>query len=148
MYRGRTLRKSHIDISGNVSSFQTAQLATTNTFLQFLDANADNAYKRPWHRLERGLRLNRLRKFADEEAQRFSGDQTQLFQVLSKALDRKLLNSKSVVNYDAEQEKILEIKGLTMHKQASGTVIFSLSERKTGATVKRKPEGQQTNQTT
>ena len=148
MYRGRTLRKSHIDISGNVSSFQTAQLATTNTFLQFLDANADNAYKRPWHRLERGLRLNRLRKFAEEEAQRFSGDQTQLFQVLSKALDRKLLNSKSVVNYDAEQEKILEIKGLTMHKQASGTVIFSLSERKTGATVKRKPEGQQTNQTT
>jgi len=131
-----------------VSSFQTAQLATTNTFLQFLDANADNAYKRPWHRLERGLRLNRLRKFAEEEAQRFSGDQTQLFQVLSKALDRKLLNSKSVVNYDAEQEKILEIKGLTMHKQASGTVIFSLSERKTGATVKRKPEGQQTNQTT
>lgn len=148
MYRGRTLRKSHIDISGNVSSFQTAQLATTNTFLQFLDANADNAFKRPWHRLERGLRLNRLRKFAEEEATRFSGDQTQLFQVLSKALDRKLLNSKSVVNYDAEQEKILEIKGLTMHKQASGTVIFQLSERKTGATVKRKPEGQQTNLTT
>ena len=40
--------------------------------LQFLEQEAGGAYKRPWHRLERGLRLNRLRKFSEDEAARLN----------------------------------------------------------------------------
>ena len=44
-----------------------------NTELEsFLNLNASEAYKRPWHRLERGLRLNRLRKFVQTEKERLA----------------------------------------------------------------------------
>ena len=44
-----------------------------NTELEtFLNLNAADAYKRQWHRLERGLRLNRIRKFVESEKARLS----------------------------------------------------------------------------
>ena len=123
---------------------QNQQQPTENSsmFLQFLESNANTAFKRPWHRLERGLRLNRLRKFADDETARFNlneVEQARLFQVLLKALDKKLLNSKLIVNYDMDKQQILEIKGLIMHRLADGSVNFQLSDRKAGSTVKRRP---------
>ena len=123
---------------------QNQQQPTENSsmFLQFLESNANTAFKRPWHRLERGLRLNRLRKFADDETVRFNlneVEQARLFQVLLKALDKKLLNSKLIVNYDMDKQQILEIKGLIMHRLADGSVNFQLSDRKAGSTVKRRP---------
>ena len=35
-------------------------------FRNLLDESARDAFRRPWHRLERGLRLNRLRMFVEE----------------------------------------------------------------------------------
>jgi len=68
--RSRTQKKTTADLSGN--NFAANLHATTNTFVNFLNQEADDAYKRPWHRLERGLRLNRIRKFIDDEAVRLS----------------------------------------------------------------------------
>jgi hypothetical protein len=151
--RGKTVKRSPLFEEPDETTVSTVKQSITesnNTFLQFLDANANVAYKRPWHRLERGLRLNRLRKFAEDETARFNlntVEQDRLFSVLSKSLDKKLLNSKLIVNYDMEQEKILEIKGLVMHKLSDGSVNFQLTDRKVGATLKRKPvQTTQTNQ--
>lgn len=121
----------------------TGTLQTQSTdFLQFLSNSSENAYTRPWHRLERGLRLNRLRLFVQEESERCSlteQDQTSLFQMLTKALDKKLLNSKTTVLYDTDQQKILELKGLVSHKRADGRIVYQFVDRKT-ATSKRKAE--------
>jgi hypothetical protein len=109
-------------------------------FMNFLSTNADNAFTRPWHRLERGLRINRIRKYvADETAKlNFSEvEQQRMFDTLSKALDKKQLNSKSVVIYDQEKQEILEIKGFSYHSISDGTMLFVYSERKTG-TLRRK----------
>ena len=109
-------------------------------FMSFLSTNADNAFTRPWHRLERGLRINRVRKYvADETAKlNFSEvEQQRMFDTLSKALDKKQLNSKSVVVYDQEKQEILEIKGFSYHRSSDGTMQFVYSERKTG-TLRRK----------
>ena len=38
----------------------------------FLNINASEAYKRPWHRLERGLRLNRIRNFVESKSFAFN----------------------------------------------------------------------------
>jgi hypothetical protein len=77
-----------------------------NTELEkFLNVNASEAYQRPWHRLERGLRLNRIRKFVDSEKQRMGltdEDADALKQRLEKALDKKMLNSKTCVVYELE----------------------------------------------
>ena len=65
-----------------------------------------------------------------------------MFQVLLKALDKKQLNSKSIVTYDTEQQKILEIKGFVFHKQADGKMAFQFAERKVG-TMRKKVQVQE-----
>jgi len=133
---GKT-RKRVVDISGGFPGLVSDR---ADQFIKFLATNSEDAFTRPWHRLERGMRLNRIRKFVDEESERFNlteTDKSDLFNMLTKALDKKQLNSKSVVNYDVEQQKILEIKNFTFHKAADGTLQFLFQERK-AATMKRR----------
>jgi len=129
--------RDDIDVSGEFSGIVNDR---ADKFMAFLATNADNAYTRPWHRLEKGLRINRLRKYAQEETERFNfneSEQQAMFETLSKALEKKQLNSKSIVNYDTTQQKILEIKGFSFHRVADGSLQFQFSERKTG-TLRRK----------
>jgi hypothetical protein len=138
---GKTRRRV-VDISGGFPAMVTDR---ADQFMKFLTTNSEDAFTRPWHRLERGIRLNRLRRFVDDEAERFQfseSEKTELFSMLSKALEKKQLNSKSIVNYDMEQQKILEIKGLVFHRTADGRIVFQISERKVG-TLKRKQDVKQ-----
>lgn len=142
---GKTRRRPVMDISGGYPGMISDR---SDQFIKFLETNSEDAYTRPWHRLERGLRLNRLRRFADDEATRFQLQEEEkqaLYTLLTKALDKKQINSKSVVNYDELQQKILEIKGLVFHKQADGRVVYQFTERKTG-TLRKKPEPKQSTQ--
>lgn len=135
MIRGKTQKKIYNDISGAYIPQQNDSL------LSFLDNNASDAYKRPWHRIESGLRLNRLRLFANSEAERFQcneNEKTALFQLLRKAHERKQLNTKNIVTYDPEQEKVLEIKGLVFHRTAEGVMTFQIIEKKAGMTRKKR----------
>jgi hypothetical protein len=109
----------------------------------FLNVNASEAYKRPWHRLERGLRLNRIRNFVDAEKLRLAltdEDTEYLKAKIEKALEKKLLNSKTCVVYDQEKEEILEIKGLVYHKTAEGRILSSIVDKKLGTTFRKKKE--------
>ena len=136
--RNKTARKAQQDMSANVVDF------TVNDSLQkLIDAEAGTAFKRPWHRLERGLRLNRLRAFTDDLAEKRGlkdGEKVALLALLSKALDdkKKLLNSKTAVEYDEESETIKEIKPLVMHVSATGEVLFQLLEKRNAVTFRRK----------
>jgi hypothetical protein len=107
----------------------------------FLNVNASEAYKRPWHRLERGLRLNRIRKFVESEKARLNlteEDAEYLKQRLEKALDKKLLNSKTCVVYDPVTEDIQEIKGLVYHKTAEGRMLSNIIDKKNSVTFRKK----------
>ena len=144
--RNRTLKKTH-DISGDIIGIVPRKTVTfeSENLLQFLDQDAGGAYKRQWHRLERGLRLNRLRKFSEEEGRRLNlstTEQTNLYTLLSKSLDRKLLNSKTSVIYDQEKEVITEIKGLVMHRSSDGTVLFQLLDKQKAVTFRKKKPSQ------
>jgi hypothetical protein len=135
---GRT-RKRIVDISGGFPGMINDR---SDQFLKFLETNSEDAFTRPWHRLERGMRLNRLRLFVDDEAQRFQlseEEKNDLYSMLVKALDKKQLNSKSIVTYDHEKQRILEIKGLHFHKTAEGKVTFQILEKRTG-TLRKKVE--------
>lgn len=108
---------------------------------KILDAGTADAYKRQWHRLERGLRLNRLRAFVEDEVARISlsdVEAAQLLGLLQKALDKKMLNSKTTVVYDQEEEKIKEIKGLVSHRGADGLLRFQFVEKRAIQTLRRK----------
>jgi hypothetical protein len=110
---------------------------------QFLNLNASEAYKRPWHRLERGLRLNRIRNFVESEKKRMSlsdEDTEYLKTKIDKALEKKLLNSKTCVVYDQEKEEIQEIKGLIYHKTAEGRILSNIVDKKVGMTFRTKKQ--------
>jgi len=135
--RGKTYRKSHtvLDVSGAVA------LGFYEKTFQFLHQDAENALHRPWHKIERGLRIGRLREFVEREKARLNlnaEDEDLLFKLLIKGLDRKILNSKASVTYDSDKEQITEIKGLVAHTTATGSVKFSLIEKKAVVTQKRR----------
>jgi hypothetical protein len=147
--RNKTLKRTH-DLSGDIIGIAPTTRKhigfESDSLLQFLDQDAGGAYKRPWHRLERGLRLNRLRKFSDEESERLhlsDNEKTNLYTLLSKSLEKKLLNSKTAVIYDQEKEAITEIKGLVMHRSSDGTVLFQLIDKQKAITFRKKKPAQE-----
>lgn len=130
MNRNKTVRRhgSH-DLSGT-TIFKDYSL---NEGLQeLLKKESEIAFKKPWHRLERGLRLNRLRLFCDT-MKNTKGLQdiefNALLLLLTKALDKKVLNSKNAVSYDIDTEKITEIKNLVMHQNAEGEYSFQILDK-------------------
>lgn len=134
MYRSKTQRRSVTDLSG-IDFSQNAGLE------QMLLSETTAAYKKPWHRLERGLRLNRIRIFVDDIAVLRSmkeSERAALTALLLKALDKKILNSKTAVIYDTELQKITEIKPLVMHQSATGEFLFQILEKRNAVTFRRR----------
>jgi hypothetical protein len=135
--RNRTVRRSVHDISANSFDF-----GVNEPLQKMIEMEAGGAYKKPWHRLERGLRLNRIRAFVNDLAEKrgFKDSEKQaLSTLLTKSLDKKLLNSKTSVEYDPEEECIKEIKPLVMHQTASGDILFQLLEKRNAVTFRTRP---------
>lgn len=134
----KTQRRSYdtLDVSGAVA------LGFYERTFKNLANDAENSLKRPWHKLERGLRIGRLREFVSRETDRLkldAEDTDGLFKLLTKALDKKILNSKAAVSYEIETERITEIKGLVSHTGANNKTKYQLLEKKVGSTQKRRP---------
>jgi hypothetical protein len=135
--RTKTQKKSFsdLDVTGALA------LGFSEKTFQMLNLDAGNALKRPWHKLERGLRIGRLRDFSAREAEKLKlseEDQELLFKLLCRGLDRKMLSSKAAVTYDHMTEQVLEIKGLVTHTTASGQTRYQLLEKKSGTTQKKR----------
>ena len=93
--------------------------AAPDPFRNLLDESARDAFRRPWHRLERGLRLNRLRMYVEEMSAQCSfttEEKGKFFVFLQNALDRKLLNTHKIVEYLPELQKIKSIRGLEVRR--------------------------------
>lgn len=109
-----------------------------SSFKSLLEDSAREAYSRPWHRIERGLRLNRLRIFVEEIAPQFQMtdlEKENFFIFLQKALDKKLLNTLKVVNYDQEKQRIVTIRGLEIKRNPEGVLKWGFNNKKS------KPDG-------
>ena len=135
--RNRTVRRTAHDLSAN-----SVDYSANESLQKMIAAEADSAYKKPWHRLERGLRMNRIRMFVEDLAMKrgFKESEKQsLLGLLMKSLDKKMLNSKTSVEYDAEEEMIKEIKPLVMHQNANGEVLFQILERRNAVTFRKRP---------
>lgn len=131
--RNKTVKKSLED------------LPQDETFKNLLDESAREAYSRPWHRLERGLRLNRLRLYVEEVGPQCSftkEEKDAFFGFLQRSLDKKLLNTHKIVNYEPERQKIMCIRGLEVRRLPDGTAKWGFTVKKTKsdtAATRRKP---------
>jgi len=74
---------------------------------------------KPWLRLERGLRLQKLRTFAESYPGLSIEEKENLNKALVKANDSKLLNTKQQLVY--EEGKILNIRGLKIIRDGDPT---------------------------
>lgn len=140
--RNRTVRKSTHDMSANSIDF-----SVNDSLQQMIAHEAGSVYKRPWHRLERGLRMNRIRAFVEDLSNKRGfkdSEKDSLLALLMKSLDKKLLNSKTSVEYDPESEVIKEIKPLVMHQAANGDVLFQLLEKRNAVTFRKRATPVQT----
>jgi len=109
-------------------------------FKNLLDNGVEEAYRRPWHRIERGLRLNRLRIFIEEITPEFSiteEEKKSLFTYLQKALDNRLLNTIKVVNYNQDTQRIMTIKGLELKRNQEGVLKWILKQKTEGTRKKK-----------
>lgn len=152
-HRHRTQKKSTVtdpqssapvNALSNAAVVSQLQAPSENRFKNLLEAGAKEAYSRPWHRIERGLRLNRIRIFIEEIGPQYEmtrDEKDELFIFLQKALDNKLLNTLKVVQYDQDSQRIQSIKGLELKRNPEGILKGSLNAKKvrpTDTTRKRR----------
>lgn len=130
-HRHRTQKKSSTDsVTSSADTVPTTHTANEERFKHLLEAGAKEAYARPWHRIERGLRLNRIRIFIEDVAPQYTmtkEERDELFIFLQKALDNKLLNTLKVVQYDQQTQRIQSIKGLEMKRNSDGILKASFN---------------------
>jgi hypothetical protein len=116
-----------------LNEIETENGEADSSFKSLLEDSAREAYSRPWHRIERGLRLNRLRIFVEEIAPQFQMtdlEKENFFIFLQKALDKKLLNTLKVVNYDQEKQRIVTIRGLEIKRNPEGILKWGFNNKK------------------
>jgi hypothetical protein len=124
---------------------ETDNQESDDNFKTLLEDSAREAYTRPWHRIERGLRLNRLRIFIEEVAPQFNmtkEEKDAFFLFLQKSLDKKLLNTLKVVIYDQDKQRITTIRGLEIKRNQEGVLKwgFSVKKQRTDVTRKKKKD--------
>ena len=140
-HRHKTQKKPTCD----ADMISDAKPSGETTFANLLEDSAREAYTRPWHRIERGLRLNRLRIFVEDISPQFDMTKEEkdgLFLFLQKALDKKLLNTLKVVNYDQEKKRITMIRGLEIKRNQEGILKwgFSIKKQRADGTRKKKKD--------
>jgi len=136
-HRNKTLKRPTSAEPKPETKVEEAVIDQPDPFRNLLDESAREAFRRPWHRLERGLRLNRLRMYVEEMSAQcsFTADEKgRFFAFLQNALDRKLLNTHKIVEYLPETQKIKSIKGLEVRRNPNG-------EAKWGFVRVKKAEG-------
>jgi hypothetical protein len=122
-----------MDIQKTRKKMNVENPVTDETFKVLLEDSAREAYCRPWHRIERGLRLNRLRIFVEDIAPQYEmskEEKDDFFIYLQKALDKKLLNTLKVVLYNQETQRISTIKGLELKRNAEGVLKWAFNVKK------------------
>ena len=140
-HRNKTLKRpTSAEPKAEIEETKTDQ--EPDPFRNLLDESAREAFRRPWHRLERGLRLNRLRMYVEEMSAQCSfttEEKGKFFVFLQNALDRKLLNTHKIVEYLPETQKIKSIKGLEVRRTPNGEAKWGfVRAKKAEATRKRR----------
>lgn len=86
----------------------------------FVAESAAMSVQKPWLRLERGIRLQKYRAYAQSYPGLTPEEQESLYKVLMKANDAKLLNTKQQISY--ENGILTAVKGLKVVKNGDPTI--------------------------
>lgn len=135
MQRNKTQRKRTAntplpDIPGPFGGDSVVR-ATENSLDALFAAEETSTFQQTWQKLDRGGRLDRLRKFVNEYepavgAPLTPAERASLLTAILQAFELRQLNTKLSVEYDSVTASILSIRGLRERTTATGLRTFRI----------------------
>jgi hypothetical protein len=119
--------------------------ATEDSLDALFAAETNTNFQQTWQKLDKGSRLDRLRKFVQtynpaEGAILTPAERASLLTAILQAFELRLLNTKLAVEYDGVTATILSIRGLRERTAPSGLRTFRIDTATVRTTQKqRKP---------
>jgi hypothetical protein len=107
-------------ISDNVAK------ATEDSLDALFAAETLNNFQQPWQKLDRGSRMDRLRKFVQCRTDLSLAERASLLAAVLQAYELKQLNSKVAVEYDHVEAVVLNIRGLRERTNVNGLRTFRI----------------------
>jgi hypothetical protein len=116
--------------------------ATEDSLEAFFACESAANFNQPWQKLDRGSRLDRLRKFvAVYPGSLTAAERAALLSTVLKAFELRQLNTKVAVEYDPAAAIITAIRGLRERTTVSGLRTYRIdppAAARTRTTIKRK----------
>jgi hypothetical protein len=109
--------------------------ATEDSLDAFLSAD-QISFNQPWARLDRGAKLDRLRKYVQAYPDLSPAESASLLATILQAYETKQLNTKLAIEYDPVEAKVLVVRGLKERVGLSGLRTFRI-EVLPRATIRR-----------
>jgi len=109
--------------------------ATEDSLDAFLSAD-QATFNQPWQKLDRGARLDRLRKYVQSYPDLTPAEAASLLAAVLQAYETKQLNTKLAIDYDPVNARVTAIRGLKERVGLSGLRTFRI-ESTVRATIRR-----------
>ncbi len=127
--RRRTTAATATEIIAAASPFagaDTVAKSTEDSLDALFAAEAAANFNQPWARLDRGSRLDRLRRWVQTYPDLTPAERASLLTAVLQAYELRLLNSKAVVEYDPATATVLAIRGLRERRNVAGLRTFRI----------------------
>ena len=147
MQRSKTQRKRAPPTAGasapdSMFTSDTVVKATEDSLEAFFACESAATFNQTWQKLDRGSRLDRLRKFvATYPGSLTAAERAALLSTVLKAFELRQLNTKVAVEYDPATATITTIRGLRERLTLSGLRTYRIDPPTTArarTTIKRK----------
>lgn len=119
----------------------TVVKTTEDTLDALFQAETTATFHQPWQKLDRGSRLDRLRKFVQAYPDLSPAERASLLTAVLQAFELRQLNTKVAVEYDPITASIENVRGLRERITPSGFKTFRIENAAIRATQKRKTTG-------
>lgn len=124
------------DITGAFGG-DTVVKATEDSLDALFAAETMNTFQQPWQKLDRGSRLDRLRKFVEGYPSLTPAERASLLAAVLGAFELRQLNTKVAVDYDPATATINTIRGLRERTNAAGLKTFRIDPTAARTTQKQ-----------
>lgn len=130
MQRNKTQRRRGpstpaTEIQGNFGG-DTVVKATEDSLDALFAAEAISNFQQPWQKLDRGSRLDRLRKFVQAYPDLSPAERASLLTAILQAFELRQLNTKLAVDYDPVTATVTAVRGLRERVTTAGFRTFRI----------------------
>jgi hypothetical protein len=112
--------------------------ATEDSLDALFAAESAANFNQVWQKLDRGSRLDRLRRFVQSYPALTPAERASLLTAVLQAFELRQLNTKSAIDYDPATATVLTVHGLRERTTLSGLKTFRIDHgSSTRSTIKR-----------